>query len=91
MVTIDGIGLSPSFVRDVLEQYAACDLDKVGLLEHLGLHDAVNLIKLSELFAALGLGEQLVWIVCSLIPFSVNVHDRRFGRCTGLITSRNLR
>ena len=45
-------------VRDVLEQYAACDLDKAGVLEHLGLHDAVNLIKLSELFTALGLGEE---------------------------------
>lgn len=45
-------------VHDVLERYAACDLDKVGLLEHLGLHDAVNLIKLADLFTALGLGEQ---------------------------------
>lgn len=45
-------------VRDVLERYAACDLDKAGLLEHLGLHDAVNLIKLSELYAALDMGEE---------------------------------
>ena len=45
-------------VHDVLERYAACDLDKVGLLERLGLHDAVNLIKLADLFTALGLGEQ---------------------------------
>ena len=45
-------------VRDVLEQYAACDLDKTGLLERLGLHDAVNLIKLSELFTALDVGEE---------------------------------
>lgn len=45
-------------VRDVLERYATCDLDKAGLLEHLGLHDAVNLIKLADLFTALGLGEQ---------------------------------
>ena len=45
-------------VRDVLERYATCDLDKSGLLEHLGLHDAVNLIKLSELFTALDLGEE---------------------------------
>ena len=45
-------------VRDVLEQYAACDLDKAGLLERLGLHDAVNLIKLSELYAALDMGEE---------------------------------
>ena len=45
-------------VRDVLERYATCDLDKAGLLEHLGLHDAVNLIKLSELFTALDLGEE---------------------------------
>lgn len=45
-------------VRDVLERYAACDLDKAGLLEQLGLHDAVNLIKLADLYAALGLGEE---------------------------------
>lgn len=45
-------------VRDVLERYAACDLDKAGLLEQLGLHDAVNLIKLADLFAGLGLGEE---------------------------------
>lgn len=45
-------------VRDVLERYAACNLDKAGLLEHLGLHDAVNLIKLSELYAALDMGEE---------------------------------
>ena len=50
--------VSPETVRDVLERYAACDLDKAGLLEHLGLHDAVNLIKLSELFIGLGLGEE---------------------------------
>ena len=50
--------VSPETVRDVLEQYATCDLDKAGLLEHLGLHDAVNLIKLSELYAALDLGEE---------------------------------
>lgn len=45
-------------VRDVLERYAACDLDKAGLLEQLGLHDAVNLIKLADLFTGLGLGEE---------------------------------
>lgn len=45
-------------VRDVLERYAACDLDKAGLLEQLGLHDAVNLIKLVDLFTGLGLGEE---------------------------------
>lgn len=45
-------------VHDVLERYATCDLDKAGLLEHLGLHDAVNLIKLSELYAALDMGEE---------------------------------
>lgn len=45
-------------VRDVLERYAACDLDKAGLLERLGLHDAVNLIKLADLFTGLGLGEE---------------------------------
>lgn len=45
-------------VRDVLERYAACDLDKAGLLGQLGLHDAVNLIKLADLFTGLGLGEE---------------------------------
>lgn len=50
--------VSRETVRDALEQYAACDLDKAGLLEHLGLHDAVNLIKLSELFTALGLSAE---------------------------------
>lgn len=45
-------------VHDVLEQYAMCDLDKAGVLEHLGLHDAVNLIKLSELYAALDMGDE---------------------------------
>ena len=50
--------VSPETVRDLLEQYAACDLDKAGVLEHLGLHDAVNLIKLADLFTALGLGEE---------------------------------
>jgi hypothetical protein len=45
-------------VHDVLERYATCDLDKAGLLEHLGLHGAVNLIKLSELFTALGLSAE---------------------------------
>ena len=45
-------------VRDLLECYAACDLDKAGLLEQLGLYDAVNLIKLADLFAGLGLGEE---------------------------------
>lgn len=48
--------VSSETVRDVLGQYATCDLDKAGVLEHLGLHDAMNLIKLSELFTALGLG-----------------------------------
>ena len=50
--------VAQEIVRDVLERYAACDLDKAGLLEHLGLHDAVNLIKLSELFTALGLSAE---------------------------------
>ena len=45
-------------VRDALERYATCDLDKAGVLAHLGLHDAVNLIKLSELYSALDLGEE---------------------------------
>lgn len=57
-------------VRDVLEQYAACDLDKAGVLEHFGLHDAVNLIKLSELFTALDLGGEF------------RDADRRFRRGT---------
>lgn len=50
--------VSPETVHDVLERYATCDLDKAGLLEQFGLHDAMNLIKLSELFTALGLGEE---------------------------------
>lgn len=50
--------VSLEIVRDLLERYATCDLDKAGLLEHLGLHDAVNLIKLSELYAALDMGEE---------------------------------
>ena len=63
-------------VRDVLERYAACDLDKVGLLEHLGLHDAVNLIKLSELYAALDLGEEFR---------DANRRSRRGSMQTGMI------
>ena len=50
--------VAPETVRDVVERFAICDLDKVGVLEHLGLHDAVNLIKLSELFTGLGLGKE---------------------------------
>ena len=50
--------VAPEMIREVLEQYATCELDKVGVLEHLGLHDAVNLIKLSALFTALGLGDE---------------------------------
>ena len=50
--------VSPEIVHDVLERYATCDLDKAGVLEHLGLHDAVNLIKLSELYTALDMGEE---------------------------------
>ena len=50
--------VSPEIVRDLLERYATCDLDKAGLLEHLGLHDAVNLIKLSELYTALDMGDE---------------------------------
>ena len=42
--------------RDLVEQFATCELDKAGVLEHLGLHDAVNLIKLADLFTGLGLG-----------------------------------
>lgn len=44
--------------RDLVERFGACDLDKAGVLEQLGLYDAVNLIKLSELFSGLGLGEE---------------------------------
>lgn len=62
--------VSSETVRDSLAQYAACDLDKAGVLEHLGLHDAVNLIKLSELFTALDLGEEF------------RDADRRFRRGT---------
>lgn len=50
--------VSRETVRDALEQYATCDLDKAGVLERLGLHDALNLIKLSELFTALDMGEE---------------------------------
>lgn len=50
--------VSSETVHDVLERYATCDLDKAGVLEHLGLHDAVNLIKLSELYAALDMGDE---------------------------------
>lgn len=42
--------------RDLVEQFGACGLDKAGVLEQLGLHDAVNLIKLADLFTGLGLG-----------------------------------
>lgn len=44
--------------RDLVGQFATCELDKAGVLEHLGLHDAVNLIKLADLFTGLGLGEE---------------------------------
>lgn len=44
--------------RDLVEQFGACELDKAGVLERLGLHDAVNLIKLADLFTGLGLGEE---------------------------------
>lgn len=50
--------VAPETVREVLERFATCDLDKAGVLEALGLHDAVNLIKLSELFSGLGLGAE---------------------------------
>ena len=42
--------------RDLVEQFGACELDKAGVLGQLGLHDAVNLIKLADLFTGLGLG-----------------------------------
>lgn len=44
--------------RDLVEQFGACELDKAGVLEQLGLHDAVNLIKLADLFTGLGLGTE---------------------------------
>lgn len=44
--------------RDLVEQFGACERDKAGVLEQLGLHDAVNLIKLADLFTGLGLGEE---------------------------------
>ena len=44
--------------RDLVEQFGTCELDKAGVLEQLGLHDAVNLIKLADLFTGLGLGEE---------------------------------
>ena len=44
--------------RDMVERFGARELDKAGVLEQLGLHDAVNLIKLSVLFTGLGLGEE---------------------------------
>ena len=44
--------------RDLVGQFATCELDKAGVLEQLGLHDAVNLIKLADLFTGLGLGEE---------------------------------
>lgn len=45
-------------VRDLVERFGECELDKAGVLEQLGLHDAVNLIKLADLFTGLGLGEE---------------------------------
>ena len=50
--------VSRDVVREVLEQFATCDLDKAGVLGRFGLHDAVNLIKLADLFTGLGLGEE---------------------------------
>ena len=44
--------------RDLVERFATCELDKASVLEQLGLHDAVNLIKLADLFTGLGLGEE---------------------------------
>lgn len=50
--------VSRDVARDLVEQFGACELDKAGVLEQLGLHDAVNLIKLADLFTGLGLGEE---------------------------------
>lgn len=44
--------------RDLVEQFGACERDKAGVLEQLGLYDAVNLIKLADLFTGLGLGDE---------------------------------
>ena len=44
--------------RDLVERFATCERDKAGVLEQLGLHDAVNLIKLADLFTGLGLGDE---------------------------------
>ena len=44
--------------RDMVERFGARELDKAGVLEQLGLHDAINLIKLADLFTALGLGTE---------------------------------
>lgn len=44
--------------RDLVEQFGACERDKAGVLEQLGLHDAVNLIKIADLFTGLGLSEE---------------------------------
>nr|DAM72795.1 MAG TPA: endonuclease-like protein [Herelleviridae sp.] len=44
--------------RDLVERFATCELDKAGVLEQLGLHDAVNLIKLADLFTGSGLGDE---------------------------------
>lgn len=44
--------------RDLVKRFATCELDKAGVLGQLGLHDAVNLIKLADLFTGLGLGEE---------------------------------
>lgn len=45
-------------IQDVLHEYATGEIDKEGMLERLGLHDAINLIKLKVLFAELGLAEE---------------------------------
>lgn len=44
--------------RDMVERFGARELDKAGVLAQLGLNDAVNLIKLADLFTALGLGAE---------------------------------
>lgn len=44
--------------RDLVGQFATCELDKASVLEQLGLHDAVNLIKLADLFTGLGLSKE---------------------------------
>ena len=62
--------------RDLVERFATCELDKAGVLEQLGLHDAVNLIKLADLFTGLGLGEEFR---------DADRRSRRSTMCAGMV------